>query len=264
MKRPVIGLIGNAHRVENRFNMQGVGERSLRAVAEVTGALPLMFAGMPDVTDVDSLLAVVDGVVLAGGRANVHPSRFRTDPHPKHEPYDENRDALALALVEACVARGVPIFGICRGLQEMNVAFGGTLHPEIRELPGRMNHRMPRLDSGEIHPDAAVIFADRHQVKLVPDGAFARILGRDSIRVNSLHGQGILEPGARVIVEGVAEDGTIEAIRIADAPGFALGVQWHAEADAQGNAVNRALFQAFGRAVAEHKEARDLAGPATG
>jgi putative glutamine amidotransferase len=188
-------------------------------------------------------------VVLTGARANVHPTRFRTDPHPKHEPYDECRDALALALVEACVARGVPIFGICRGLQEMNVAYGGTLHPEIRELPGRLNHRMPRLPTGEIHPDPAVVFADRHEVRLVPGGAFARLLGRETIRVNSLHGQGILDPGERIVVEGVAEDGTIEAIRIADASGFALGVQWHAEHDPQHNAVNRALFQAFGEAL---------------
>ena len=117
----------------------------------------------------------------------------------------------------------------------MNVAFGGSLHPEIRELPGRMNHRMPRLENGEIHPDHEVIFGDRHDVRLAPDGAFAKLLGRESIRVNSLHGQGILEPGKRVVVEGVAEDGTIEAIRIADAPGFALGVQWHAEYDPQRN-----------------------------
>jgi putative glutamine amidotransferase len=162
---------------------------------------------------------------------------------------------VALTLAQICVARGVPIFGVCRGFQEMNVAFGGSLHPEIRELPGRMNHRMPRLESGEIHPDAAVIFADRHDVSLVPDGAFARLLGCDNIRVNSLHGQGILEPGKRVIVEGVAEDGTIEAIRIADAPGFALGVQWHAEYDPQHNPVNRALFKAFGEAVTERKRA---------
>ena len=256
MNRPVVGVIGNAHRIENRFSVQGVGERSLRAVAEVAGALPLMFAGAPDLTNIDELLGVVAGVMLTGGRANVHPTRFRTDPHPRHEPYDEGRDDLALALIEVCVARGVPIFGVCRGLQEMNVAFGGTLHPEIRELPGRMNHRMPRLETGEIHPDPAVIFADRHEVTLVPGGVFAQLLGRETIRVNSLHGQGILEPGARVVVEGVAEDGTIEAIRIADAPGFALGVQWHAEADAQGNAVNRTLFQAFGRAVAEHNARR--------
>ena len=250
MKKPVVGVIGNAHRIENRFNIHGVGERNLRAVAEVAGALPLMFAGTPDVTEIGALLQAVDGVLLTGARANVHPTRFRTEPHPAHEPYDESRDALALALVEACVAEGVPLFGVCRGFQEMNVAYGGTLHPEIRELPGRMNHRMPRLENGEIHPDPAVVFADRHDVTLVPGGVFAQILGCETIRVNSLHGQGILELGRRIVVEGVAEDGTIEAIRIADAPGFALGVQWHAEHNAQGNSVNRALFQAFGRALA--------------
>jgi putative glutamine amidotransferase len=254
MKRPVVGVIANAHRVENnRYAVQQVGERNLRAVADAAGALPLMFAGSPDITDIGALLEVVDGVLLTGARANVHPARFQTEPHPRHEPYDEARDALALTLVEVCIARGVPLFGVCRGFQEMNVAFGGSLHPEIRELPGRMNHRMPRLESGEIHPDPAVIFADRHDVHLVPGGAFAQLFGKETIRVNSLHGQGILEPGKRIVVEGVAEDGTIEAIRIADAPGFALGVQWHAEHDAQRNPVNRALFQAFGEALSAHK-----------
>jgi putative glutamine amidotransferase len=253
--KPVVGVIANAHLVENRFAAQLVGEKTLRAVAEVAGALPLTFAGAPDITDIGTLLEVVDGVVLTGARANVHPTRFRAEPHPGHEPYDERRDAVALALAEACVARGVPIFGICRGLQEMNVAFGGSLHPEIRELPGRMNHRMPRLATGEIHPDPTVVFADRHAVRLVAGGAFAKILGCETIRVNSLHGQGILEPGKRVVVEGVAEDGTIEAIRIADAPGFALGVQWHAEYDPQRNPVNRALFQAFGEALSARRGA---------
>jgi putative glutamine amidotransferase len=248
-RRRVVGVIGNAHRVENRFNVQMAGERNFRAVVDGTGALPLLFAGTPDITDVGALLDVVDGILLTGARANVHPTRFGTEPCPRHEPYDEHRDAVALALIEACVAKGVPIFGICRGFQEMNVAFGGSLHPEIREIPGRMNHRMPRLDNGEIHPDPAVVFADRHDVKLVRDGHFARLFGQETIRVNSLHGQGILEPGDRVVVEGVAEDGTIEAIRIADAPGFALGVQWHAEYNVQHNAVNRALFRAFGAAL---------------
>ena len=249
MKRPVVGIIGNAFRVENRFNVQMSSERNMLALAQVAGALPLMFAGAPEITEIGALLDVADGILLTGARANVHPSRFGVAPHPAHEPYDERRDAMALAVVEACVARGVPIFGICRGLQEMNVAYGGSLHPEIRELPGRMNHRMPRLANGEIHPDQAVVFADRHDVSLVPGGAFATILGQETIRVNSLHGQGILEPGARIVVEGVAEDGTIEAIRVADAATFALGVQWHAEYDPQSNPVNRALFEAFGAAL---------------
>jgi putative glutamine amidotransferase len=136
----------------------------------------------------------------------------------------------------------------------MNVAFGGSLHPEIRELPGRMNHRMPRLESGEIHPDATVVFADRHDVRLSPAGSSPAARLRDHPRqfaARSRHPR----TGKRVIVEGVAEDGTIEAIRIADAPGFALGVQWHAEYDPQRNPINRALFQAFGEALLAHRRA---------
>ncbi len=252
----MVGVIGNATVINDRHNVQVVGQRNMRAVAEVAGTLPLMFAGTPDITDIDALLGAVDGILLTGARANVHPTRFGVEPDPKHEPYDEARDAMALGLIEACVERGVPLFGICRGLQEMNVAFGGSLHPEIRELPGRMNHRMPRLANGEVHPDPEVVFADRHEVTLAPQGAFARILGCDKIKVNSLHGQGILDPGKRVVVEGVAEDGTIEAISIAGASSFALGVQWHAEYDPQSNPINRALFKAFGAALRErHKRA---------
>ncbi len=256
MSKPLVGVIGSTHLLEDRFVVQLVGERNLRAVADVAGALPLMFAGAPDITDIGALLDTVDGILLTGGRANVHPTHFGVEPHPRHEPYDESRDAVALELTQACVARAVPIFGVCRGIQEMGVALGGSLHPEISELPGRMNHRAPRLDTGEFHPDQAVVFADRHDVNLIPEGVFARLFGRETIRVNSLHGQGISEPGDRIVVEGLAEDGTIEAIRVADAPGFAIGVQWHAEYDPHGNPVNRALFQAFGEALSEAKRAK--------
>ena len=249
MKKPVVGVIGNTYVIENRFPAQMAGERNLRAIAQVAGALPLIFAAVPDITDIGALLDAVDGVLLTGARANVHPTHFNAEPHTAHEPYDERRDAVALKLIEACVERAVPVFGICRGFQEMNVAFGGTLHPEIRELPGRINHRMPRLATGEIHPDPEVVFADRHEVRLTPGGTFAGLLGCNTIRVNSLHGQGILEPGRRVVVEGVAEDSTIEAIRIDHAKAFALGVQWHAEYDPETNPVNRTLFEAFGKAV---------------
>ena len=251
-KRPVVGVIGGALHLEGRFTAQRVGERNLRAVAEVAGALPLMFAGTPEITNAEELLEVVDGILLTGARANVHPARFGEKEDPRYEPYDHDRDALALSLIDTCVIRGVPLLGICRGFQEMNVAFGGSLHPEIRELPGRINHRMPWLPTGEPHPDLTVIFPDRHDITLTPYGVFAKLLGCNTIRVNSLHGQGILQLGNRVVVEGVAEDGTIEAIRIAGAPGFALGVQWHAEHDAARNPINRKIFEAFGAALAHY------------
>lgn len=249
MGRPVVGVIGNQHFLYDRVDVQLVGERNLTALADVCGALPLMFAGDPRVTDIGALLDTVDAILLTGARANVHPTHFDTDPHPAYEPYDERRDAMALELTRVCVERAIPIFAICRGFQEMNVAFGGTLHPEIRDLPGKLNHRAPRLPNGDFHPDPEVVFADRHEVRLCSDGAFAKIFGKDTIQVNSLHGQGILEPGERVVIEGIAEDDTAEAIRIAEAPGFALGVQWHAEYDPQTNPVNRALFEAFGEAI---------------
>ena len=253
MRKPVVGVIGSAHVINDVYHVQSAGRRSLMAVAEVAGALPLMFAGTPDITDIDTLLSTVDGILLTGARANVHPSRYGVEPDSRYEPYDPDRDAMALALIRACVDRGVPLLGICRGLQEMNVAFGGTLHPEIRDLPGRMNHRAPRLESGEVHPNPQVVFADRHEVRFRPGGLFAQLFGCTAIRVNSLHGQGILEPGQRIVVEGVADDGTIEAIRVADAPSFALGVQWHAEHDPQTNSCNRILFEAFGAALVSYK-----------
>src|SRR5258708_10262533 len=143
MTKPVVGVIGNAHVVNDRHNVQLVGQRNLSAVAEVAGALPLMFAGTLDITDIDALLGAVDGILLTGARANVHPTRFGVEPDPRHEPYDHERDAMALALIEACVARGVPLFRIGRGFQAMNVAFGGSLHPQIRDLPVLIDHLMP-------------------------------------------------------------------------------------------------------------------------
>ena len=254
-KLPIVGVIGSAHLAEGKFAAQRVGERPLRAVA-AAGALPLIFAGSPELTDIGALLDTVDGILLTGARANVHPSHFGHDEHPAHEPYDRNRDAIALKLIEACVERGVPLFGICRGFQEMNVAFGGSLHPEIRELPGRLNHRALRLENGEINPDPKVIYAERHDVRLTPGGVFAKLLGAETIRVNSLHGQGILKAGDRVVIEGIAEDDTIEAIRIDGAKDFALGVQWHAEHVADRNPVNRTMFEAFGAALDNYRRTR--------
>ena len=256
MSKPIVGVIGSRDPYSDRPTTQRVGERNLRAVVDVTDALPMMFAGAPEITDIGALLEAVDGILLTGGRANIHPTHFDVEHHPSHEPYDLGRDAVALQLVKACIAKGVPILGLCRGIQEMGVAFGSTLHPELRELPGRMNHRAPRLDNGDLHPDLAVVFGDRHDVQLVSGGVFARLFEQETICVNSLHGQCILEPGDRIVVEGVAEDGTIEAIRIADASGFALGVQWHAEYDPQTNPINRALFRAFGEAIRERKRAQ--------
>lgn len=251
MKRPLVGVMATHREVEGKFPIQGVGTNNLQAVSEAADAQPLLIPGLPQTQDVPSLLEVFDGILLTGGRPNVHPEFFGEQPTPAHEPFDQNRDAVALELASACVETGVPILGVCRGLQEMAVAYGARLHPEIRDLPGRMNHRMPPDET-----DLAVIFEDRHDVMLTPGGVFAELYGTDRIFVNSLHGQAIIEPGDRIAVEGVAEDGTIEAISVPSAKGFALGVQWHAEYDAARHPINGQLMRAFGEAVRAHSARR--------
>jgi putative glutamine amidotransferase len=252
-RRPVIGVTGSHILAESTYAVQAAGKRNLEAVAEAADCLPIIVPGMPEASEIGELMDLCDGFLLTGGRANVHPSHYGEDETEKHGAFDLGRDRVVLPLITTALALGAPVFGLCRGIQEMNVALGGTLHPEVRELPGKMNHRMP---PGEKDPE--IIFRKRHRVTLAKGGVFARLLGAEEVLTNSLHGQAVLKPGPRVIVEGVAEDGVIEAISVRDAPGFALGVQWHAEYDATGDPVSRALFEAFGAAARSWMASRSL------
>lgn len=249
-RRPLIGVSGSHRLIDDTYEVQICSERTLRAVARVAGGTPLVVPGMPDCVDVEELVALLDGLVLTGARANVHPEEYGHEETEAHAPFDRDRDRVTLPLVRGMIAAGKPVFGVCRGIQEMNVAFGGTLHPEVGDLPGRMRHRMPKGEK-----NLEVIFARRHRVTFREGGPFHRLLGTTVAVTNSLHGQAVWEPGERVIVEGLAEDGTVEAISIAGARSFALGVQWHAEYDAERDPVNRALFEAFGRAAQAVAEA---------
>lgn len=243
MARPVVGIIGNFQELEDRYPVHAVGVMNTTAVAEVAGCMPLLVAADPRFVSVGELLEACDGFLLTGGRPNVHPSEYGEDETPAHGAFDRARDAITLPLVRACVERGQPVLGICRGFQEMNVALGGSLHPEIRELPGRENHRMP--------PDGTLEekFALRHVVRFTEDGPFHALLGAQEVMTNTLHGQGIVRPGKGVKIDGHAPDGTPEAIYVEGAKGFALGVQWHPEYNACTDPVSRPLFTAFGEAA---------------
>lgn len=243
MGRPVIGILGNRHLVSPTYAVHGGGELCSQAIAKVSGCMPLLVPADPDYVSVPELMASCDGFLLTGGRPNVHPEEYGEEETPAHGTFDRARDAIALELVRACVQTGQPVFGICRGFQEMNVAMGGTLYPEIRDLEGRMNHRMP--------PDGTMeeIFELRHDVRFTAGGVFHRVMGAELVRTNTLHGQGIKQAGARVVVDGVAEDGTPEATYIDGAAGFTLAVQWHPEYRAIEDPVSRPLFAAFGDAA---------------
>ncbi|MEI4261630.1 gamma-glutamyl-gamma-aminobutyrate hydrolase family protein [Roseovarius sp. D0-M9] len=243
MKRPVIGIIGNQHVIEDRYPVHFVGRMNIEAVTQVAGGMPYIVPADPALVSVDELMEVCDGFVLTGARANIHPDHYGEDPTEAHGAFDPARDAITLPLVRACVERGQPIFGLCRGFQEINVAMGGTLHPEIRDLPGRDNHRMP--PEGTLEEQYAL----RHLVSFADGGVFHRLMGAREVMTNTLHGQGIKTAGARIVVEGHAPDGTAEAIHVSGAPGFALAVQWHPEWKASEDPVSRPLFAAFGEAA---------------
>lgn len=243
MRRPVVGIIGNAHLINDQYPAHAGGRMNSEAISEVSGCIPLLIPADPRLVSVEELLDVCDGFLLTGGRPNVHPNEYGEDETPAHGSFDRARDSIALPLVRACVERGQPFFGVCRGFQEVNVALGGTLYPEIRDLPGRMNHRMP--------PDGTLEekFALRHKVSLQPGGVFHTLLGAQEVMTNTLHGQGIKTAGQRIVVDGHAPDGTPEALYVDGAKGFTLSVQWHPEWQAGEDPVSRPLFEAFGAAV---------------
>jgi putative glutamine amidotransferase len=243
MARPIIGILTNSHLINDQYEVYGSGAINVEAVSDVCDALPLLIPSAPDHVMIEDLMDRCAGFIFTGARPNVHPDEYGEEETPAYGDFDRGRDGVALPLIRACVERGLPIFGICRGFQEVNVAMGGSLYPEIRDLPGRTNHRMP--------PDGTMEekFELRHEVKFQEGGVFHRVLGSNAVMTNTLHGQGIKEPGERIVIDGVAPDGTPEAIYVKDAAGFTLSVQWHPEWKAAQSPVSKALFTAFGDAV---------------
>ncbi|WP_163846192.1 gamma-glutamyl-gamma-aminobutyrate hydrolase family protein [Pseudooceanicola aestuarii] len=243
MTRPRIGIITNQHLINDSYRAHAGGIMCSEAVAEVADCLPLLIPADPRLTPLPELLEAFDGFLLTGGRPNVHPEEYGEAATAAHGDFDRARDAVALPLVRACVERGQPFLGICRGFQEVAVAMGSTLHPEIRDLPGRQNHRMP--------PDGTLEekFALRHKVKFTEGGVFHKVMGAPEVMTNTLHGQGVVNAGARFRIDGWAPDGTPEAAYVEGAPGFTLSVQWHPEYNAANDPVSRPLFEALGQAA---------------
>jgi putative glutamine amidotransferase len=220
----------------------------VRATERLVGAVPVLLPAHGHAACVATLVARLDGLILTGSRSNLQPSLYGGPPHPEGTPEDPGRDAVTLPLVRAAVAAGLPVLAICRGLQELNVALGGSLHQRLQDLPGRLDHSTPPQPSHRVREGKA------HLVRVVPGSWLHRIAGSREIAVNSLHNQGIAEIGHGLVVEGTAPDGTIEAVRCAASPGFAVGVQWHPEYDFETDVVSQRIFRAFGQAVAARAE----------
>lgn len=245
--KPLIG-ISCCTKAFGHYNMpnHAASDTYVRAVDQVMGGVSVLIPANGDAADVETLVARMDGIILTGSRSNVQPVLYEGPPHPDGTPEDIARDGMTMRLIRAAIAAAIPVFAICRGLQELNVALGGSLHQRLQDLPGRMDHSTP------LHPDSRLRTGKAHAVRVAPASWLHRIAGNAIIPVNSLHNQGIdrLAPG--LVIEGTAPDGTIEAVRLPTAPALTIGVQWHPEYDFATDSVSRNLFAAFGAAIRGH------------
>jgi putative glutamine amidotransferase len=241
-KRPVIGIPAD-RRMIGAHPFHAVGEKYIVAVAQAADCLPLVIPVLETPLDVTEVLAHVDGIFFTGSPSNVEPRHYAGDPSSPGTLHDPHRDATTLSLIPSAIAAGVPVFGACRGFQEMNVAMGGTLHQHVHELAGFADHREDKDQPLDVQ------YAPAHDVILEPGGLLAKLAGADRVRVNSLHAQGVDRLGPDLAIEARAPDGLIEAFRVNGAPTFALAVQWHPEWRVMTSEFSRALFAEFGRAA---------------
>jgi putative glutamine amidotransferase len=240
-RKPIVLIPADVKQI-GVYPFHAVGHKYIMGVAQGAQALPLLVPAISDYLDIDELLATADGIMLTGSPSNVHPSHFGQDVYNPALPLDPARDALTLQLIKATIKAGIPLLAICRGFQELNVAFGGSLHQAVQEVSGFNDHR----EAKDLDVDAQ--YAPVHAVNLVKNGQLAKIIGTTETMVNSLHGQGIDRLGEGLSAEAHAPDGLIEAVSVNNAAAFALGVQWHPEWKVMENPSYLAIFSAFGDA----------------
>ena len=248
--RPLVGVISDRRTLGHQaFQVQG--EKYLTAIVAGAGAypvgLPVLGPALDPDFDVLEVLDSVQGILLTGSPSNVEPHRYEGSASRAGTLHDPERDHSAFALIPEVIRRGIPLIAVCRGFQELNVAFGGTLHQELHNVPGLLRHREDLGTSLETQ------YAPLHEVRFRVDGLLARITGRDVSLVNSVHSQGIDQLGSGLVAEGTAPDGLIEAVSVAQAPGFVIGVQWHPEWRVRENEVSMAIFGAFGDACRSYR-----------
>jgi putative glutamine amidotransferase len=247
---PLVGLPADTYE-NSGFLFHSLGDKYMRALAEVSKVLPVMVPSMIDVLNLDALLDHLDGVLMTGAVSNVHPPYYGEKASSDHEPYDHARDSMTLKLIRAVVDRGIPLFCICRGFQELNVVMGGSLEAELQRGESRLDHRAAKSD------DTDVRYGPSHPVQITKGGFLNRVLGKTETMVNSIHRQGVKTLGDGLNIEAVAPDGIIEAVSVKGAKTFAFGTQWHPEYKAAQNPDSVKLFTAFGEAVRAHARQRN-------
>lgn len=242
MPKPIVAIPADFREFDGNV-WHGVPHQYVRAAVDGSGVMAFLVPALENGNETDEILDRVDGVLVSGSRSNVHPSLYGKVAVESDGPFDPGRDATSLPLIRRALERGIPLLAICRGIQELNVALGGTLASEIQEIPGNWDHRKPDV------PELDVAYGIRQNVIVREGTCLASVLGAGSVQVNSLHRQAISQAAPRLAVEAVAEDGTIEAVSVIDAKAFAVGVQWHPEYWVGTDGPSSTLFAAFGDAV---------------
>ena len=244
---PIIGMPADSHEKDN-MPAHSAGAKYIDAALNAAGCIPLIIPAFEQDREVEAgaILDRLDGLIIPGSSSNVHPHKFGQEPHCDFEPYDRPRDATSLKLITAALARGMPLLCICRGLQELNVAHGGSLDTEIHTMDGRLDHRAPQSDDHDVR------YGPAHSIQIEPGSRLDQIIGQREITVNTVHRQAISRLGKGLKVEARAPDGTIEAISVISAPGFNIAVQWHPEYRAMDNPDSVKLFAAFGDAARKY------------
>ena len=245
MRQPLVAVSTDVRQFEN-YTWHAAPQQYLEAALSAANVLPLLVPSFGDRLDLDSLLDQVDGVLITGSKSNVHPSLYGQEATEANGPYDPARDATTLPLIRKSIKRGVPLLAICRGIQELNVALGGSLATEIQERAGVLDHRAPVSDNQDER------FAIRQTVSIKPGSCLAGVFGAGDIQVNSVHRQGVDRLGEHLEVEALASDNTVEAVSVKGARAFAVGVQWHPEYWAKTDHASQRLFRAFGDAARAH------------
>ncbi len=240
MRKPVIGIPADRRLLGHHW-FHCVGEKYINAVAQAADAVPVLVPALGE-QHLQDWLESFDGILFTGSPSNVEPHRYQGEPSTPGTLHDPARDATTLPMITRAVEAGLPVFGICRGFQEMNVAFGGSLVQKLQELPGKLDHREDGTQPLDIQ------YGPSHEVELTEGGFLYGLAGKSRIKVNSLHSQGVERLGPSLVTEAKAIDGVVEAFRVASAPAFALAVQWHPEWKVMDNPFSRALFAAFGQA----------------
>lgn len=250
-RKLLVGIPASVRKIEMDLVFHGNAQQYYDAVVSYTGACCCTIPSLEDTSHALGVLDNVDGILLTGGSSNIHPSAYGVDKATDFRFFDPLRDRSTFAIIEKSLKKGIPLFGICRGLQELNVALGGTLHQALQKVPGRMNHRSD--ESAPLEEQ----FHPVHEISIRSGGLLSSITGEERVMTNSAHMQGIDRLADKLRVEATTEDGTIEAVSVIDAESFALAVQFHPEWYISDTPFYKELFDAFSAAISDFARSRD-------